>query len=64
MKEIKTGWYKHTNKEFPKWRVFINLEEKTYHGIGVSGGKIKDTHDFDEMKDYVTRRCVLFNPKP
>lgn len=57
--KLKTGWYKHSGKEFPKWKVFIDLKEKTYHGIGVSGAKIKDSHDFEEMEDYIKRRGVF-----
>lgn len=62
MSKLKTGWYKHVNNQYPKWKVFINMEEKTYFGFGVDGTRIKLMLDFSQMKHYIKNGCVPFNP--
>lgn len=62
MGKLKTGWYKHANNQYPKWKAFINIEEKNYFGFGVDGTKMKMMLDFKQMKHYIKNGCVPFNP--
>lgn len=58
--ELKSGWYKHLNNEFPNWRAFLNIKENSYFGFNVTGGKMeKDNSDIVEMYDYIEKHKLI-----
>lgn len=58
--EPKTGWYIHTNNDHSKWKVFLDVENKTYHGVGVDGSKMTNTDDdYSEMCWYIKNNCII-----
>jgi len=55
----KTGWYKHSRNEFPKWLIFIDFKKKSFYGFNVSGNYIKDNSDYKDMELYIQQsKCI------
>lgn len=60
--ELTTGWYVHFDGKYPKWKVYLDVENKTYRGNGVDGGKLANVFDYIYMYDYIFGNCIKTEP--